>query len=75
MNKQFVVKMMQAKKLQYEAFKEIMPEPMANRIIKLENEIFEIGKEYFMSGVYEASKNQQNESSETKAKTRKVTIE
>lgn len=52
MNRQFVIKMMQAKQLQYEAFKEIMPEPMAKRIDHLESDLIDIGKEYFMSAVF-----------------------
>ena len=32
MNKQFVLKMLQAKHLQYEAMKEILPEGVLNRI-------------------------------------------
>lgn len=74
MNKQFMVKMMQAKQLQYEALKEIMPEPMLNRVTKIEGELIDLGKELFTSAMCQSGKGSQNsDASETKI--RKVTIE
>ncbi len=75
MNKQFVIKVLQAKQLQYEALKEIMPENIVNRIESLENELLAIGKEYFMKVVINLSNNKNKSTSETKASVRKVTIE
>jgi hypothetical protein len=74
-NKQFVIKVLQAKQLQYEALKEIMPENIVNRIESLENELLAIGKEYFMKVVINLSNNKNKSTSETKASVRKVTIE
>ena len=75
MNKQFIIKMIQAKKLQWEAFKEIMPEPVVNRIMKLQDEIYEIGKEYFMESVFEENKSRPEGTAESKSKPHKVNIE
>lgn len=47
MNREFVIKMMQAKKLEYEALKEILPESVGNHINNLENEVFGMVKDYF----------------------------
>ncbi len=49
MNRHFVVKMMQAKQMEYQALKEIMPECMVNRVEKVEDELIAIAKEYFVS--------------------------
>lgn len=75
MNKQFVIKMMKAKQLQYEALKEIMPEKMAKRIGKLESEMLEVGKEYIMTVVCNPSNKEEKTSAEAKSGVRKVTIE
>lgn len=45
MNKEFIKKMMQAKKLGYEALKEIMPEEMKNRVDSIEKEVFDLLKD------------------------------
>lgn len=47
MNKQFILKMLQAKHLQYEAMKEILPEGVLNRIKSIETELLDIVTEYF----------------------------
>ena len=82
MNKQFVVKMMQAKQMEYQALKEIMPECMVNRIENLENELVAIAKEYFMTMMNDTTKDAgtskenvgtSKEASDTKV--RKVSIE
>lgn len=75
MNKHFAMKMIQAKQLQYQALKEIMPENMLNRLQAMEYELLEFGKEYFMTMVYNPTNNEKNTSSETKSCIRKVTIE
>ncbi len=89
MNKQFVVKMMQAKQMEYQALKELIPECVVNRIENLENELVAIAKEYFMSlmndttrdtgtskkdaGISKENTSTSKEASDTKV--RKVTIE
>lgn len=75
MNKEFMIKMMQAKQLEYEALKEIMPEPMVKRIAKIESELIDFGKEYFMTVMCAEKKDHQATDQETKSKARKVTIE
>lgn len=49
MNREFVIKMMQAKKLEYEALKEILPESVESRINNLENEVFSMVKDYIVT--------------------------
>lgn len=75
MNKQFVVKMMQAKQMEYQALKEIMPESMVNRIEHLENEFVAIAKEYFMSMMNDTGKGTASTTKASDTKVRKVTIE
>ena len=75
MNKEFIIKILQAKQLQYEALKEVMPENMLNRIVNIENELLAIGKEYFMKVIINPSNNDNESTSDTKASIRKVTIE
>ena len=75
MNKEFIIKILQAKQLQYEALKKVMPENMLNRIVNIENELIAIGKEYFMKVIINPSNNNNESTSETKANIRKVTIE
>ncbi|MBB2184405.1 hypothetical protein H0486_16110 [Lachnospiraceae bacterium MD1] len=75
MNKAFIIKMMKAKKMQYEALKEIIPEKMVNKISDLENEVIDLVKEYAMSEFTE-TKCKNNTSEETASKkVHKVTIE
>jgi len=74
MNKQFVLKMMQAKQLQYQALKEVMPEALLNRIAKIENELMDLGKECFMAMMNNPS-GDQAANSKSKSKVQKVTIE
>ncbi|MDF2908351.1 MAG: hypothetical protein K0R34_3672 [Herbinix sp.] len=75
MNKQFVVKMMQAKQMEYQALKEIMPECMVNRIENLENEFVAIAKEYFTSMMKDTNKGTASSTKAPDTKVRKVTIE
>lgn len=49
MNREFVIKMMQAKKLEFEALKEILPESVGNHINNLENEVFSMVKDYIVT--------------------------
>lgn len=75
MNKQFVRKMVEAKRLEYQALKEIMPEKMANRVAKLEGEIMEFGKEFIMTIINDNHSESTEAEPDTKAKVKKVTIE
>ncbi len=75
MNKEFMMKMMQAKQIEYEALKEIMPEPMVKRIAKIENELIEFGKEYFMTVMCAEKKDNSEKAKDSQSKARKVTIE
>ena len=75
MNKEFIIKILQVKQLQYEALKGVMPENILNRIENIENELLAIGKEYFMKVIINPSNNNNESTSETKANIRKVTIE
>jgi hypothetical protein len=72
-----MVKMLQAKKLQYEAMKEIMPPGLTDRFEKLENELLDIGKEFFMAAMSEAEESKPSQTSEKEEnnRTKKVTIE
>ena len=74
MNKQFMIKMIQAKKLQYEALMEILPEGMVKRVEHLEGELLELGKECFVA-LMDMPKDKSSNPSESKSGTRKVTIE
>lgn len=75
MNKQFMIKMLQAKQLEYEALKEILPEPVVTKITDLEKDLIDLGKEYFMT-VLGSEKNEKTSSeSGAGARARKVTIE
>lgn len=76
MNKQFILKLLQAKQLEYEALKEIMPETMLAGIEKFEKELFELGKECCMRLFINPSENTDNSGEENKKSSiRKVTIE
>ncbi len=75
MNRQFIVKMMKAKQMEYQALKEIMPECMVNRIENLENEFVVIAKEYFLSAMEDTGKASDTSQSASDTKVRKVTIE
>ncbi|ROR26363.1 hypothetical protein EDD66_10885 [Mobilisporobacter senegalensis] len=73
MNHEFVTKMIQAKKMEYEALKEIMPEKMADHINELENNIIDVLKECILSGFTDTRA--QKDSEETKTKVQKVEID
>ncbi len=75
MNREFVVKMMQAKKLEYEAFKEILPEKMVNKISTLESDIIDIMKECIMSGYTGYETNKRKSEEPTAKKLKKIVIE
>lgn len=74
MNKQFVMKMVQAKKLQYEAMREILPEGILKRVEHLEGELLELGKECF-TALMDMPNGASSSSAGSKSVARKVTIE
>ena len=75
MNKQFMVKMLQAKQLECEALKEIMPECMVKRVNKLGEEILEVAMDYFKT-VYQKTEDEKMTSEDgTKSRVNKITIE
>lgn len=74
MNKQFMVKMIQAKQLEYQALKEVLPENTVDRITKMENDLADIAKECFMTMMREDMDEAQNEK-QSDNKIHKVTIE
>lgn len=75
MNKQFMMKMLQAKQLEYEALKEIMPEPMVKKVAELEKDLVDFGKEYFMTVLCADKKQEATSETKTNTKVRKVTID
>ena len=75
MNKEFIIKILQVKQLQYEALKGVMPENILNRIENIENKLLAIGKEYFMKVIINPSNNNNESTSDMKSSIRKVTIE
>ena len=75
MNKQFMIKMMRAKQLQYQALKEVIPEYMINKITKLESDLLEVGKEFITIIMSEKQEEHKATASDTKSKVHKVTIE
>lgn len=75
MNKQFVIKMMQAKQLEYEALKEVLPESIVKRVEKLESEFAETAMDLFMTMNKDTSSKSNSTKSDTNCKVRKVTIE
>jgi adenylosuccinate lyase len=75
MNKQFVVKMLQAKHMGYEAMKEILPEGAMKRIEEIEKELVDIAKEYITTVMKAAGEDAGAASSTSGNKVRKVTID
>jgi hypothetical protein len=76
MNRQFIIKLLQAKQLEYEALKEIMPESMLVRIEKFEKELFELAKEYYINVFLNSSEGTDDSiGGVKKSSVRKVTIE
>lgn len=56
MNKVFMKKLLQAKRLQYEAIKEIIPEKMKDRIDTFEKEAFELIKDIVIEMIKDETK-------------------
>ncbi len=75
MNKQFMVKMLQAKQLEYEALKEIMPECMVKRVNKLGEALLEVAMDYFKAAYQKNEEKKPETGGEGKSRVNKVTIE
>ena len=81
MNREFIEKMVAAKKLEYEALKSIMPERMGACVQKVESEVMETIKEYMMSqwmgnhGGMDAKENKDIKNTTDKSKAHKINIE
>lgn len=75
MNREFVVKMMKAKKLEFEAIKEIMPEKMASQINDLEKVMLELVKECILSELTEEEADEPIYRKSTGKKVQKVVVE
>lgn len=74
MNRAFMVKILQAKHLEYEALKEIMPECMVMRVKKFEEELLEVAMDYFKAACQKADKENAPEDA-AKSRVNKITIE
>ena len=61
MNKEFVKKMIKAKKLEYEAIKEIMPETIKNRIDSFQKDAFNLIKDVAIEIIKEDMHEKNNE--------------
>lgn len=75
MNREFVVKMMKAKKLEFEAIKEIMPEKMASQISELEKVMLELVKECILSELTKEEADEGKYRKSTDKKVQKVVVE
>lgn len=71
MNREFIRKMMQAKKLEYEAVKDIMPESFKNTMDDCKREIFQ----YIQNGVINYWKENQSSESNTSSKVNETACE
>lgn len=75
MNREFIMKLMQAKKLEYEAFKEILPERIGNKIGDLEKELMDIAKECVMSGFTDCGTGKREPGKPEENKVKRVNID
>lgn len=75
MNHEFVVKIMQAKKMEYEAIKEILPDKLLKHIDKLEIDMIDIMKELAISGFEDKGNNKSKSGVSKEKKIKKVEIE
>jgi hypothetical protein len=70
-----MVKMLQAKQLEYEALKEVMPECMVKKVNKLGEELLEVAMEYFKTANRWTGDEEQAPENEGKTRINKITIE
>lgn len=77
MNQSFVIKMLKAKKMEYEAIKELMPEEMREIWEVAESQAKRTMKEIIMEGLKESIKENGNSKDDAKQtpKTKKVKVE
>ena len=79
MNKEFAKKMINAKRLEYEAIKEVMPENLRDRIDTFEKEAFSLIKdlaiEILSEGAHEKSQcNSENDSNKDSKNVKKISV-
>lgn len=72
MNKQFVIKLMQAKQMEYQALKELMPPVLIQRMDRLEKELTDLAREYLTGADHPGTPGPETE--EKASRVRKVNI-
>lgn len=75
MNKAFMIKMLRAKHMEYEAVKELMPMPVKHLVEETEEEARGLIKEMVMAYMRESQKADLNENGEQEKKAKKVKVE
>lgn len=74
MNSNVIAKLLQAKKLEYEALKELMPEKVLKQLQGIETALFEFIEEVVVSGMNTTAEKTAS-AEKTGTKTRKVVVE
>ena len=74
-NKTFIVKMLRAKHMEYEAIKEIMPKPIKSALGEMEEETRSIVREIAIAYLKEEKSDCPEEKKEEEKKTKKVNVE
>lgn len=76
MNQEFIKKMIKAKRLEYEAIKEIMPDKIKNKIESIEKDAFNLLKDIAIEIIKEEAdiKRENNSSINTKG-TKKINVD
>ncbi len=72
MNKEFIKKVIQIKRLEYEAFKQIMPSSVKNKVDKFENEVFNLVKDIAFEIINDDMKEKVNVKSKN---TKKISVD
>ena len=74
-HKTFIVKMLRAKHMEYEAMKEIMPKPIKSVVEEMEEETRSIVREIAIAYMKEEKSDHNEEKIAEEKKTRKVNVE
>ncbi len=72
MNKQFLLKLLQAKQMEYQAFKELVPPILAQRIDIFEKELTDLAREFLAGADHPGTSGPETE--EKGSRVRKVNI-
>ena len=75
MNKEFAVKLLQAKRMEYQAFQELLPKPVIRRIKRLETELISAVRECIFDEADHSAQAEASKTSDTGRKSKKITIE